>query len=256
MAPGADRVALPLLRCPRPRRSRAASPPWSRASSSACSIGAVDRDVGGLEAEHERRAAALVGVRDRRLGLVEQPAVGGVEPRLRERAHRLGARREGLERDAGRELVRGRSCTRTQASVITPRMPSEPISIRSGLGPAPDPGSRRLSHSPAGVIARTDSTRSSMWVQTVAKWPPARVAIQPPRVEYSNDCGKWRRVSPCSASCSLSGGPSVPAWIRAARETGSTSSTRSSAPRSIVTAPAYSSPIRGSTPPTTLVPPP
>ena len=34
-----------------------------------------------------------------------------------------------------------------------------------------------------------------MWVQTVAKWPPARVAIQPPRVEYSNDCGKWRRVS-------------------------------------------------------------
>ena len=71
-----------------------------------------------------------------------------------------------------------------------------------------------------------------MWVHTVAKWPPARVAIQPPRVEYSNDCGKWRRVSPCSASWALSDGPSTPAWIRAARETGSTSSTRSSAPRS------------------------
>ena len=83
----------------------------------------------------------------------------------------------------------GRSCTRTHASVITPRMPSEPISIRSGLGPAPEPGSRRLAHSPAGVIARTDSTRSSMWVHSVAKWPPALVAIQPPSVDYSNDWG-------------------------------------------------------------------
>ena len=33
--------------------------------------------------------------------------------------------------------------------MITPRIPSEPISIRSGLGPAPEPGSRRLS-----IIAR------------------------------------------------------------------------------------------------------
>ncbi len=58
----------------------------------------------------------------------------------------------------------GRSRTRTQASVITPRIPSEPISIRSGLGPAPDPGSRRLSQSPPSVTARIDSTRSSMCV--------------------------------------------------------------------------------------------
>ena len=68
-------------------------------------------------------------------------------------------------------------------------MPSEPISIRSGLGPAPEPGSRRLSQTPLGVSARTDSTKSSMWVCSVAKCPPARVAIQPPSVEYSNDCG-------------------------------------------------------------------
>ena len=59
---------------------------------------------------------------------------------------------------------RGRSRTRTQASVITPRIPSEPSSSRSGLGPAPEPGSLRLSQRPPGVIARTDSTRSSMWV--------------------------------------------------------------------------------------------
>ena len=33
--------------------------------------------------------------------------------------------------------------------MITPRIPSEPISIRSGEGPAPEPGSRRLSPLPA-----------------------------------------------------------------------------------------------------------
>ncbi len=59
---------------------------------------------------------------------------------------------------------RGRGRTLTQASVISPSVPSEPISIRSGEMPAPDPGSRRDSHRPAGVIARTDWTRSSMWV--------------------------------------------------------------------------------------------
>ena len=29
-----------------------------------------------------------------------------------------------------------------------------------------------------------------MCVGPVAKWPPARVASQPPSVENSNDCGK------------------------------------------------------------------
>ena len=71
-----------------------------------------------------------------------------------------------------------------------------------------------------------------MCVGPVAKCPPARVAIQPPSVERSNDCGKKRSVIPCSASCSSSRGPVAPAWIRAARDTGSTSSTRSSRPRS------------------------
>ncbi len=84
----------------------------------------------------------------------------------------------------------GRGCTRTQASVMTASVPSEPSSMRSGEGPAPEPGSRRDCHtSPAAVSARTDSTMSSMWVFSVAKCPPARVAIQPPSVESSNDCG-------------------------------------------------------------------
>ena len=77
-----------------------------------------------------------------------------------------------------------------------------------------------------------------MWVASVAKCPPARVATQPPSVEYSNDCGKWRSVRPCSRSWSSSPGPVAPAWIRAAHDTSSTSSTRSIAFRSTVTAPA------------------
>jgi hypothetical protein len=58
----------------------------------------------------------------------------------------------------------GRSCTRIHASVMTPRIPSDPRNSRSGDGPAPDPGSRRLSTTPAGVTTRIVSTKSSMWV--------------------------------------------------------------------------------------------
>ena len=113
----------------------------------------------------------------------------------------------------------GRGRMRTHASVMIPRIPSEPSSIRSGEGPAPEPGSRRDTQWPAGPTARTDSTRSSMWVRRVAKCPPARVAIQPPSVDSSNDCGKKRSVIPCAASCSSIRGPLAPAPMRAARET-------------------------------------
>ena len=65
-----------------------------------------------------------------------------------------------------------------------------------------------------------------MCVRCVAKCPPARVAIQPPSVDSSNDCGKKRSVSPCAASCSSIRGPLAPAPMRAARETASTSRTR------------------------------
>ena len=51
---------------------------------------------------------------------------------------------------------------------MTPSMPSLPIARRSGLGPAPLPGSRRDSITPAGVSMRSDSTNSSMWVWFVA----------------------------------------------------------------------------------------
>ncbi len=58
----------------------------------------------------------------------------------------------------------GRSCSRIHASTITPRMPSEPMVSRSGLGPAPEPGRRREVSTPVGVTTRSDSTKSSMWV--------------------------------------------------------------------------------------------
>ena len=62
----------------------------------------------------------------------------------------------------------GRACIRIHASVMMPSMPSLPMAMRSGLGPAPLPGSRRDSHTPVGVTMRTDSTKSSMWVWLVA----------------------------------------------------------------------------------------
>ena len=72
---------------------------------------------------------------------------------------------------------------------MMPSAPSEPIHSRSGCGPAPEAGKRRVATTPRGVTAVRLSTKSSMWVGPVAKWPPARVAIQPPSVECSNDCG-------------------------------------------------------------------
>ena len=137
--------------------------------------------------------------------------------------------------------------------------PSDALGARAASGPATaPPRSRqppRLPHT-GRRDARTDSTRSSMCVNRVAKCPPARVAIQPPSVESSNDCGKKRIVIPCSPSCCLErAGRRRRAWMRAARETSSTSSTRSSAPRSRRHAPRAPS-TRASTPPTTLVPPP
>jgi len=40
--------------------------------------------------------------------------------------------------------------------------------MRSGLGPAPEPGRRRVSSAPTGVTTRMLSTKSSMWVVSVA----------------------------------------------------------------------------------------
>ncbi len=65
-------------------------------------------------------------------------------------------------------LWEGRSWSRIHASVMTPRVPSEPRNNRSGEGPAPEPGTRSDWPTPEGVTTRRDSTRSSMWVWRVA----------------------------------------------------------------------------------------
>ena len=58
----------------------------------------------------------------------------------------------------------GRSCRRIHASVMMPSVPSEPVKKRSGDGPAPEPGRRRVAMTPVGVTTRRPSTNSSMCV--------------------------------------------------------------------------------------------
>ena len=228
--------------------------PAPRASS------AVDVVVGRLEAEDEQRARCR---RRRRSAAPPARRPAGSSPgsaptaparaRPRRRVHEvLEAHRRATPGSVGR------GCTRTHASVITPRMPSEPSSSRSGRRPgAASPAAAATPTRPHGVIARTDSTRSSMCVQTVAKCPPARVAIQPPSVESSNDCGKKRIVSPCSASCASSAGPRD-AGLDARRARDRVDLQHAVEARQVERDHAGRSrpATRGSTPPTTLVPPP
>ena len=95
-----------------------------------------------------------------------------------------------------------------------------------------------------------------MCVGPVAKCPAARVAIQPPSVENSNDCGKKRSVSPCAASCSSSRGPAR-ARLDQRRARDVVDLEHAVQPREVDARPRpRARPRTGSTPPTTLVPPP
>ena len=152
----------------------------------------VDGAPRRLERQHEHRDGPVARAVERGLDRVEQPASRRVESGLRERAHGCAPRRRRSEnvtaqpaRCSGARL-QPHPCLGDRR----PACPLSPSSRRSGLGPAPDAGSRRRRPAPGRRDARsTDSTRSSMCVSRVAKWPPARVAIHPPSVEYSNDCG-------------------------------------------------------------------
>ena len=104
---------------------------------------AVDRDAGGLEAEHEHALVAVARAGEQRLALVEDAAVRGPQAGLRELAQGVQRREQVAEHDARRRALRsGAGGTRIHASVITPSVPSEPSSRRSGDGPAPEPGRR------------------------------------------------------------------------------------------------------------------
>src|SRR5882672_8297334 len=115
--------------------------------------------VAGFKAEHHDRDAAVGRTGVESFLRVKDAAVRWIEAGLCDGAQR--ARRTEERMDA---LVRnfGRGCNRIQAREITPSVPSEPMNMRSGLGPAPDPGNRRVSNMPCGVTTRRLSTKSSI----------------------------------------------------------------------------------------------
>ena len=70
----------------------------------------------------------------------------------------------------------GLGWTRIHASVMTPRIPSEPITRRSGLGPAPEPGKDAVigpitaAAEAAGVQVAENPTRAGeLMVEVVRK---------------------------------------------------------------------------------------
>ena len=125
----------------------------------------VERMVARFEGEHHDRDRAVGGAGVVGLRGIEDAAVRRDRGRLaRWRAPRARQRRSyRTSREPPARNV-GFDCNRIQACEMTPRMPSEPMNMRSGLGPAPDPGRRRVSITPCGVTTRRLSTRSSIWV--------------------------------------------------------------------------------------------
>ena len=127
------------------------------------------RQLGRLEADDHQRLRAVEPGRPLRLVRVEQAEVRRPQLGLHDLADAPRCRPPS-ESNVTPAVARkvGRRWMRIHASLMIPRMPSLPITIRSGDGPAPEPGKRRDSHQPCGVSMRTDSTKSSMWVWFVA----------------------------------------------------------------------------------------
>src|SRR5438445_695308 len=113
-------------------------------------------------------------------------------------------------RDSNRR-TRGNGWTRSVACVITPRAPSEPRTSSFRLGPCDSFGTDRTSRTRAGETSRTPTTRSSMLPYRFEWEPDARIAIHPPTVENSHDCGKCPSVRPFAFKASSRGGPRIPA---------------------------------------------
>ena len=256
---GRGRAGTPSRQAPRRPPSLGARPPPRSPQIASARASRRRRMVRRLEAQDEQGgepspATSSARPRARRSG----GSWPGCSPACDDRADRARARSAKSAKPT-RALQRAprRGWTRTHASVMTPRVPSEPSSSRSGRrAGARRRQAARLPDVAAGVIARTDSTRSSMWVGPVAKWPPARVAIQPPRVE------KLERLRDRSAASAVRGELLLEARAgragldaRGARhrvdlehavERAEVERDGAGVPR----------PRTGSTPPTTLVPPP
>ena len=91
-----------------------------------------------LKAEHEQAAARTIAdIVPFDLGRIENATIGGIQTRLTEQTNRLHSILKFSKCTAVEARYTGRCCKRIQASVMIPRIPSEPINMRSGLGPAP-----------------------------------------------------------------------------------------------------------------------
>ena len=134
------------------------------------------------------------------------------------RTHSAPARKLAKRTPAERRCA-GRGCTRTHASVITPSVPSEPASMRSGLTPAPEPGSRRDSHTPGG------RDRAHRLDEVLDVRPQRREVAAGARGDPAAERGVLERLrevaqrQPVLAQLRLERGPVAPAWMqRGARD--------------------------------------
>ena len=138
---------------------------------------------------------------------------------------------------------------------MMPNTPSEPINSWRRSGPAADSGARPRSSTPAGVTARRPRTMSLKRPYPAESCPDERVAANPPIVANWKLCGKCPSEKPRSPSRRSASGPVTPAPSSASPETSSRECSSFSRRRSSdITA--LNSPRSGSSPPTTLVPPP
>ena len=256
----ASRHAPTDAAAPRPRLVPHAAV-LARRSAGRCARSVVDRR--GRSTRSRARAARTCRRRrpSARLARVDQPAVRRVQARTaRARARPRRPRANVSKR------------TRARGAVLGPRLHAHPRlgdHAERALGAEQHPvgaraGARARAAAatptrPRGVIARTDSTRSSMCVQT-RREVPARARRDPAaerrELERLREVAQRQPVLRRAAPPARGPRRAAPG-SRAARETASTSSTRSSAreverQRRRCSAPGS----RGSTPPTTLVPPP
>ena len=204
--------------------------------------------------------AAVAGEGQRRLARVDQPAVGGPQPGLHDLAHGGGSRAR--SRRSARPPSGGGPGAGMHAHPRLRDHAERPLRRRAACGRArarrPSPAAAATPTAPRPACsARTDSTRSSMCVGPRREVPagarrdPAAERRELERLrDRSASSGRARRAA------ARAPGPVAPAWIRAAREMSSTSSTRSSARSDSAIAPLCPGPGRASMPPTTLVPPP
>ncbi len=182
--------------------------------------------VGRLESEHQDGRLAVARPGQAGLAGVEQPAVGGLQARLGQRAHRRGALGE------AREPQRGRGPEARPGPDPHPGLgdhAEDPLGAdQHAVGARPGARSRQpaaLPHAPRGdARAPTRPGRRCAW----ARWrsgPPRGWRSSRRAWPARTTAGSGAASGRARAARPPARGPAVPAPIRAASETGSTSRT-------------------------------